>query len=76
MDLSAEKTGAVNAIKGRCFAARIKPSDLCVRAGVARSTLWRAERDPEKVSVQTIGKLEGALDALEAERAKSDKAAA
>lgn len=58
---------AIVAIRTRCHMARIKPTELCELAGIARTTFWRAEKYPEKATFETFNKLETALDKIESE---------
>lgn len=68
MDVTETKIEDLAAIALRCHKARIKPAELCERAGVARTTYWRAKKRPETVTVDTLRKLEDELARIEAER--------
>lgn len=69
MSMAEANAKALAKITKRCHAARIKPTELCVLAGIARQTFWRAEREPEKATIETLRKLEKALDEVEAKAA-------
>lgn len=71
MDVESENAKAIAEIKRRAHLARVTPAKICDRAKVARQTFWRAEKEPGKVTVETLGKLEDALAAFEAERVKA-----
>lgn len=56
-------------IKERAYQARVSVNSVMKRAGVSNSTLWRWEKGIGDAHPFTIGKIEDALDAIEAERA-------
>lgn len=74
MDVAESNAKALEDLKARCHAARIKPSALCDRAGVAYSTYWRAVKEPAKATVDTLGKLERAIAAVEREAVEGQAA--
>lgn len=64
-----EKLAAFEALKKRCFAARIALYELCDQAGVARSTPYRWAERPQSITPRTLRKLEDRLAVVERERA-------
>lgn len=64
-----DKKAALDAFLARCFNARVPVYQVCDRAGVARSTPSRWKLRPDSMTATTLGKLEDALVAIEAERA-------
>jgi predicted transcriptional regulator len=68
MDAS-EKTRAMDEIERRAREVRRTMSDVCERAGVSYSTWYRARQGHNEIKLKTIGSLEDALTAFEAERA-------
>lgn len=64
-----DKKAALEALKSRCFEARVPLYKVCDRAGVARSTPSRWKLNPDSMTGSTLGKLEDALTAIQAEKA-------
>ena len=64
-----DKKATLEALISRCFAARMTVAQVCDRAGVSRATVSYWKADPERMTGPTVGKLEDALAAIEAERA-------
>jgi hypothetical protein len=56
----------VEKIEARAFAARIPIYKLCETAGVSYTTIWRAQRGIGAMNIANVGKLERALDVIEA----------
>jgi len=56
-------------IEARAKNVRKTMSDVCKSAGVAYSTWYRARGGHSDIKIKTIGALEDALTAMEAERA-------
>ena len=61
-----DKQKALSDFLARCFAARVPVYKVCQKAGVAQSTTSRWKKNPESMTGSALGKLEAALDALEA----------
>jgi len=69
MDMKQTKTAALDAIKQRAFEHRLSSPELCAISGVGLTTLWRAEKHPERIRASTLHRLEQALDKLDEAKA-------
>lgn len=65
MDIEESNRQALQAIERRCHAARITPRKLCEQAGMGYSTYWRGTKQPGKISVESLGKMERRLTEIE-----------
>ena len=61
-----DKKQTLEAFLKRCFDARQPVYKVCKRADVATSTVSRWKANPDSMSASTLGKLEAALDEIEA----------
>jgi hypothetical protein len=64
-----DKQTALTNLLQRCFDARMPVYQLCDLAKVSRATPSRWKANPASINPTTLGKLESALDTVEAERA-------
>lgn len=64
-----EKMKALDEIERRAIAVRKTMKEVCARASVAESTWYRVRGGKNVATLKTIGDLEDALTAFEAERA-------
>ena len=63
-----DKKAAFDALLSRCFAARITPSQLCVKAKVSPANITHWRTNPDRMRADTLGRLEDALAIGEKER--------
>ncbi len=56
-----DKRAEVDRIEREAEEARLAPVDLCREANINPSTWWRIRKDPSRLTLKTLDKLEGAI---------------
>lgn len=60
-----DKAAELAALDARIFAARLTAQDVCIKAGVAPSTISRWRKNPSQMTAPTLKRLEDALTEIE-----------
>jgi hypothetical protein len=66
-----DKEAEVARIEREATEVRLSPARLCERAGINPSTWWRVRKQPERLTLDTLGKLEIAIKSRRTEMASA-----